>query len=302
MTRHHHPDCANTTDGADVLGAAVRRPPLGRGRQTEAERNDFLVLAAAREVFTTRGAQATVAAVAHRAGVGVGTLYRRYGSKVELLQTLCRLTMEQMIAEAQAALADDSDPWRAFAHFVRRCIRLRAGAVSIVAGTIPVTPGMIETSDRASELLQAVVDRARDRGGLRADVTLVDVQRLIELFGRYPGSFPIEGDHADELVDEELHARERLVALALDGLRAPTGSLPGPAPTWEDYQRRWIGAFAPQPQAEAESHDDAESDPEAESDGEVESDGDAESGAEATSRSPAETEPGSGSGPVASPT
>ncbi|MGW0662702.1 TetR/AcrR family transcriptional regulator [Streptodolium elevatio] len=255
MTRHHRSDAAHPvcTDEADVLGAAVRRPPLGRGRQSEAERNDFLVLAAARDVFTTRGAQATVAAVAHRAGVGVGTLYRRYGSKTELIQTLCRLTMEQMIAEAEAALADDADPWGAFARFVQRCIRLRAGAVSIVAGTIPVTPDMIETSDRASTLLQAVVDRARVGGGLRGDVSLVDIQRLIELFGRYPGSFPLDGDHPAELLAEELHARERLVALALDGLRAPAGSLPGPAPTWADYQRRWIGAFAPPPSAEAEA-------------------------------------------------
>ncbi|WTW93135.1 TetR/AcrR family transcriptional regulator [Streptomycetaceae bacterium NBC_01309] len=263
MTRHQRIDAANPvcTDDADVLGAAVRRPPLGRGRQSEAERNDFLVLAAARDVFTTRGAQATVAAVAHRAGVGVGTLYRRYGSKTELIQTLCRLTMEQMIAEAEAALADDADPWGSFAHFVQRCIRLRAGAVSIVAGTIPVTPDMIETSGRASALLQAVVDRARDGGGLRGDVSLVDIQRLIELFGRYPGSFPLDGDPPAELLAEELHARERLVALALDGLRAPAGSLPGPAPTWAEYQRRWIGAFAPQPEAQQQPQSEPEAQP-----------------------------------------
>src|SRR5277367_3216513 len=83
-----------------------------RGRQQEAARNDRKVLDAAREVFATQGWDAPVSAVAERAGVGMGSLYRRYGSKTELLQRLCVLAMEQNIAAAEQSLAMD-DPWDA---------------------------------------------------------------------------------------------------------------------------------------------------------------------------------------------
>ena len=81
------------------------QPQSGRGRQAEARRNDLVVLEAARDVFAAQGADAPISAVAARAGVGVGTLYRRYGSKTELLQRLCVLAMEQALAAAGEALA-----------------------------------------------------------------------------------------------------------------------------------------------------------------------------------------------------
>ncbi len=64
-------------------------PQSVHGRQAEARRNDLAVLDAARDVFSAQGAGAPISAVAERAGVGMGTLYRRYGSKTELLQRLC---------------------------------------------------------------------------------------------------------------------------------------------------------------------------------------------------------------------
>src|ERR1700722_4204909 len=73
-----------------------------RGRQQEAARNDRRVLDAAREVFATQGWDAPVSAVAERAGVGMGSLYRRYGSKTELLQRLCVVAMEQNIGAPRA--------------------------------------------------------------------------------------------------------------------------------------------------------------------------------------------------------
>ncbi|HJZ02032.1 MAG TPA: helix-turn-helix domain-containing protein, partial [Streptosporangiaceae bacterium] len=80
------------------------RPDSVHGRQAEARRNDLVVLEAARDVFSALGADAPVSAVADRAGVGIGTLYRRYGSKAELLQRLCVLAMEQAVAAADDAL------------------------------------------------------------------------------------------------------------------------------------------------------------------------------------------------------
>src|SRR6516165_10102135 len=96
-------------------------PDSVHGRQAEARRNDLAVLEAARDVFTARGASAPITAVAERAGVGMGTLYRRYGSKTELLQRLCVLAMEQALDAAADALAA-ADPWTGLAGYIRACV------------------------------------------------------------------------------------------------------------------------------------------------------------------------------------
>ena len=65
---------------------------------------------------------APIAAVAEHAGVGISALYRRYASKEELLRRLCGDGLKAYLAAAEAALADDGDPWEAFARFMRRVV------------------------------------------------------------------------------------------------------------------------------------------------------------------------------------
>ncbi len=113
-------------------------PQSAHGRQAEARRNDLAVLDAARDVFTAQGAGAPISAVAERAGVGMGTLYRRYGSKTELLQHLRVLAMEQALEAADDALLA-TDPWTGLAGYVRACIELRSGALASLAGQIETT-------------------------------------------------------------------------------------------------------------------------------------------------------------------
>lgn len=198
----------------------------GRGRQAEARRNDQAVLDAARLVFAVHGPQAPVSAVAAQAGVGIGGLYRRYASKDELLQRLCRDSMAQQIAAAEAALVSDEAPWDALAGFIRTCVSFRAGALGVIAGTIPVTAEMMSAAQRAHELLELLVTRAHQACALRPDVGSVDLNQLIELFSR-------------RRPDDE-GAYQRLLAIALDGLRAPGAeTLPGSPPAWESYARRW---------------------------------------------------------------
>jgi AcrR family transcriptional regulator len=201
-----------------------------RGRQAEAKRNDHLVLEAARDVFATLGADAPVAAVAARAGVGVGTLYRRYGSKTELLQRLCVLAMDESIAAAEVALAAP-DAWNGLAGYIRACVAFGAGALAPLAGTIETTPAMWAISRRGRALIEQLVDRAQREGLLRADVTALDIAWLIEQFGRR---------RALRLDDPDWTIRQRLLTIALDGLRAPgTERLPGSPPSAADYEGRW---------------------------------------------------------------
>jgi AcrR family transcriptional regulator len=210
-------------------------PQSAHGRQAEARRNDLVVLEAARDVFTAQGAGAPVSAVAERAGVGMGTLYRRYGSKTELLQRLCVLAMEQALAAAEDALASD-DPWAGLTGYIRACIGVRSGALAALAGQIETTAGMRATARRSMDRLEQIVTRAQRDGRLRADVAALDISYLIEQFSRRP---PDPAGPA-----QERNTRDRLVAIALDGLRAGRGDpLPGRPPSRAHYVRRW----APRP-------------------------------------------------------
>ncbi|MFG3442320.1 TetR/AcrR family transcriptional regulator [Nonomuraea sp. NPDC047897] len=201
-----------------------------RGRQAEAARNDVRLLEAAHEVFTTQGFDAPVSAIAKAAGVGMGSLYRRYRTKEELLQRLCVVAMERVVAAAEEALACD-DPWEGLTRYVRACVGNRAGALAPVAGTIEVTDEMWRTSRRATELADRVVARAHEAGVLRGDMTTLDVSLLMEQFSR-PAPGPPSPYHQ--------RARERLLTVALDGLRAPGATpLPGEPPTAEWYEGRW---------------------------------------------------------------
>lgn len=197
----------------------------GRGRQEEARRNDQAVLDAARLVFAVHGPDAPVSAVAATAGVGMGTLYRRYPTKEALLQYLCVASLEQQVEAALAALARD-DAWQALAGFIRACVSFRAGVFTSIAGSVSVTPAMQAAARQAHDLVERLVGRARQAGLLGCDVSSVDIHLLIELFSRRrPGA---EAGH------------ERLLAVALEGLRG-ADVLPGPAPTWDSYAKLWSG-------------------------------------------------------------
>ncbi len=208
--------------------------PPARGRQTEAARNDRRIVDAARRVFVRIGADAPVSAIAAEAGVGVGSLYRRFASKDELFRYLCQSAMEQSIEAAEAALAAPGDAWSALVGYVRACVGFRSGAFAPAAGTFPVTDEMIATAARGHELVERLVAQARAAGTLRADVTPIDLYELIGLFSRSFRPAP-----AGSGFDPDTTER-RLLAIALDGLRAPGREpLAGPAPRWEDYSARW---------------------------------------------------------------
>jgi AcrR family transcriptional regulator len=210
-------------------------PESARGRQAEARRNDLAVLEAARDVFTAMGADAPIAAVAERAGVGMGTLYRRYGSKTELLQTMCLLAMEQTLDAAEEALNAD-DPWTGLTGYIAACVELRSGALASLAGQIETTERMRAIAQRGMARLAEITDRAHRAGSLRPDATAMDITWLIEQFSRRA---PVPVGRDDERV-----VRSRLVAIALDGLRAstdgrPRETLPGSPPSPGQYVNRW---------------------------------------------------------------
>ncbi|GAA2397639.1 TetR/AcrR family transcriptional regulator [Nonomuraea africana] len=214
-------------------------------RQAEAERNDRALLQAAREVLAADGAHASVASIAARAGVGIGSLYRRYRTKEELFQRLSALSLEHWIEAAERALADD-DPWRGLSGFVTACVEFGQGTLAPVAGTIEVTEQMRASSARGDDLLAALVARGHEAGVLRADVTAVDVSLLIEQLGCSPLLDQLRKQGRDDLLGAAEEARARLVRIAVDGLRAVhTEPLPGRPPGAGLFTERWARPAEP---------------------------------------------------------
>ncbi|NBE98435.1 TetR family transcriptional regulator [Nonomuraea sp. KC401] len=208
-------------------------------RSEEVARNDRALLRAAREVLAVDGAHASVAAIAARAGVGVGSLYRRYRTKQELFQRLCLIALREYLDAANEGLAMD-DTWQGLMHYAMASIRSGPGSLAPAAGTFDVTDEMTELAQRGDRAVAELVERAHRAGVLRAGVTAVDLELLIEQLSKSPLQEQLQRQGRTELYDAALNARERIITIALDGLRAgPAGALPGQAPGYELFTMRW---------------------------------------------------------------
>jgi AcrR family transcriptional regulator len=200
------------------------------GRRAEAARNDGVILDAAREVFIA-DPRAPISAVAERAGVGIGALYRRYGSKEDLLRRLSADGLGVYIAAVEDALADEGNPWEAFTNFMRRIVDADTHSLTLrLAGTFAPTKELYRDSARAQELNMRLFERIRAAGAIRPDIEVDDIALLLEQLA------------AVRVGDEERtrQLRRRYLALLLDAVHDRSGSrLPGPPPNWEEIGRRW---------------------------------------------------------------
>jgi AcrR family transcriptional regulator len=222
-------------DAGPAPGVRLARmsAPLG-GRRAEAARNDVRVLRAAREVLTA-DPDAPMADIAVRAGVGVGTLYRRYASREALVVQLCLEGVRAIEAEARRALERvGADPWNAFTGYMAGAFDAGAGALGAsLMGTFTPTHDLVEASRAAVETAGDLLARAQAAGAVRDDITTEDLSLLFEQV------------RAVHLGDERRTAevQRRYLALVMQSLRAPAaGPLPGPPPGWDEIRRRWGAA------------------------------------------------------------
>ncbi|MGZ4321191.1 MAG: TetR/AcrR family transcriptional regulator [Solirubrobacteraceae bacterium] len=210
-------------------GENAPRPKLA-GRKAEAAVNDGLILQAAREVLTI-APDTPMAEIAARAGVGVGSLYRRFPSKEELAYRLCRDGMNALSDLARRTLeVPDDDPWNHFVAFIGDAIDAGAGSLQGLAGTFEADEDLNRVAQQMSGLIQEVVQRAQAAGAVRDDINANDVGRFWEMLRAIRIGDP---DRSNEL-------RRRYIALFVPAFRAPGASpLPGPPPTWQEIAAAW---------------------------------------------------------------
>jgi len=157
-----------------VVSEAARSPvPTGR---RDAVRNYHRVLEAAREVLGESGADASMEEIAARAGVGVGTVYRRFASKDALIDELLRLSMEEALDAGRQAL--DCPGGDGLERFLR-------GLGAVFAAHARYAHLLLERSAEGAEAaeMRAAVNeltaRAVAAGTLNSGVSYADVMALI---------------------------------------------------------------------------------------------------------------------------
>jgi AcrR family transcriptional regulator len=198
-----------------------RSQPSERPLRKDAERNRQRILDAARELFAEQGVGVTLNDIAHHAGVGVGTVYRRFPDKAQLIEELFEQQVSELV-ELMEEAAEDPDPWRGLTGFFRRNLELQArdrAFREIIVGT----------PEAAQRLQQILVQRAKDAGALRADFEPADIPMMFmmltavldaarevepELWRRYLEVF-IQGLRADP------SPPEALATPALEGEQVP---------------------------------------------------------------------------------
>jgi AcrR family transcriptional regulator len=143
----------------------------------DAQRNRDAILTAARQVFCDRGLEAPLEEIARRAGVGIATLYRRFPSRVELLDTVLADTVQAHLDLAERALAMD-DPWEGFCFYLEQTCRLQAtdrGLNDAMGMRFPRTPSLEAARRRLFDLGNQLIARTQQSGQLRGDLTYEDL-------------------------------------------------------------------------------------------------------------------------------
>lgn len=151
--------------------------PGQTGLRVDAERNRQRILAAARTAFSELGLGAPMDEIARRAGVGVGTLYRRYPTRDDLITAAFEAKMAAYAEAARNALADP-DPWSGFCGYVEQICAMQAsdrGFTTVLTLTFPAAKRFEADRDRAFADFVQLIDRAKAAGKLRADFVAEDM-------------------------------------------------------------------------------------------------------------------------------
>lgn len=196
-----------------------------RPLRKDAERNRQRILAAAAAVFTERGLEVSLDEVARRAGVGVGTVYRRFPDKKSLVEALFTERIDEVAALAVQALSEP-DPWLALVSYLEQVTAVMAGDLGLKQMLLFATQYGQELApyarQRLAPLAGALIARAQATGQVRADLAPTDIPFICLMLST-------SAEYAQQTRPD---IWRRYLALLIDGLgatRAEITPLPVPA-------------------------------------------------------------------------
>jgi AcrR family transcriptional regulator len=191
-------------------------PQAPRRRRADARRNVDALLEAARTVFDTSGVDAPAKEITDLAGVGVGTLYRHFPQRSDLVKAVVESGIDA-VAEAGPALAATHGPAEALRRWIDRYTALlgtKRGLASALHSDDPAFAGLPDYfMQRLGPTLSALLDAAAAEGAIRGDVDAEDLLHAVaQLCAPVPGRGPEHG--------------RRIVGVLVDGLHRPGGPTP----------------------------------------------------------------------------
>jgi AcrR family transcriptional regulator len=185
-----------------------------RALRADAKRNVERLLESARAAIAKDGPDASLDDIARDAGVGSGTLYRHFPTRVALLEAVYRDEVERLCAEGDRLLESDTEPGEALAEWLRGYVSFGAVKRGLMG---PLTTALGQDSDLFATCKSMVmatggrlVVRAQEAGTIRSDVDVTDVLMLASAIA-----------HAGELTRDGSDLSGRLLDVAIDGLRQP---------------------------------------------------------------------------------
>lgn len=197
-----------TTSEPATTPESTRRRPLRR----DAERNRLRILSAARTVFAERGLEASLDEVAHEAGLGVGTVYRRFPNRDALVEALLADVLDSITLVVEQSLAMPS-AWDGLRHFMAAIMELQCrdkGLRDVMLSYRSGDPSEELTRNVIKPAVADLVLRAQQEGELRADLSVTDV-----------GVLELAALGAAELTTAARpDAGSRYLAIIMDGMRA----------------------------------------------------------------------------------
>ena len=192
---------------------------LDRVLRADARRNRWAVIAAAKKLFADQGLEAQMPDVAKAAKVGVGTVYRHFPTKDDLIAALVAERFERLAERAREDL-EVEDAWEGIADFIRFSAQIQADDRGLceVMGSRPEVMDAAARAVGLPVLCDRLVKRAQRSGELRRDLVWEDIPMIACGLGRI----------TQAAVGPATGRWPRLVEIILDGLRAPgSGKLPG---------------------------------------------------------------------------
>ncbi len=185
-----------------------------RPLRADAARNRELILQTARRCFAERGISVTLNDIAHEAGVGVGTVYRRFADKDSLIEALLAAKFEAL-NEAAARAAAESDPREALRVYLMGVFAFRARDRALADAIVRAgkgRPSIARERDRLEDQVDRIIRRAKDAGVVRAGFDYRDLPMLTTMLGAV----------ADATRDADPEAWQRYAQVLVDGVMPPS--------------------------------------------------------------------------------
>jgi AcrR family transcriptional regulator len=192
------------------LEASIEEDPTGRPMRADARRNYDNLVIAARKVFADQGGGASMEAIAKEAGVGVGTLYRHFPKRIDIVEAVYRDDVDVLVGSAERGLTE-LEPQVALEAWLRAYVdygRSKRTFLNELHEAFEKNPDLKPASrDRIFEACERVLRRAQESGEARRDIDGADLMQLVSPMCMNSTLTVDQGD--------------RLLNMVLDGLRPP---------------------------------------------------------------------------------